>query len=117
MFSGLSELDAEELIEAVGDEAEIARKEVPEGTLGEPVTIAAIVLLTPMAIGALSLWLSKARRKDVLLQKTRLIHPDGTIEERYLKISSLKEDEAKAETASKIGDWIAETQKNALKAE
>ena len=107
VIAGLSSLDEEELRDAIGD-VEFDEPVVPEGTLAEPATITAIVTLGSLAIAALAAYLSKRRRRYLLKQAFRVVHPDGRIEERTLEVRASSEDEAKAEILAQLNKWIGQ---------
>jgi len=113
IIRGLSSLDEEELREALGDNVEVNEPEVPEGTLAEPATITAIIILGSMTIGALALWLSKKRRSHLYRETFRIVHPDGRVEERTLEVRASSEEEAKAEIMAQVGKWMSEAAKGA----
>ena len=61
-IGGLSGLDQEELQELLHEKVQFEEPSVPEGTLAEPATIAAIVTLGSGVLFAFATWLSKRRR-------------------------------------------------------
>ena len=63
-LTGLSDLDTEELLVAMGDHVDLRRPEVPEGTLAEPATVVAIITIgSPIVLNALAIWLATPRRR------------------------------------------------------
>ncbi|MBD2318055.1 hypothetical protein [Phormidium tenue] len=106
IISGLNSLDEEELREVLGEEVEFEEPKVPEGSLAEPATIAAIVTLGSLAITALAIYLSKSRRRYILERKIRIIHPDGRIEEHILNIQANSEDEANAQILAELSKFL-----------
>lgn len=105
-LSGLNELDAEELLEAVGPTVELQRPEVQEGALAEPATITAVVALTSALMPVVALWLSKGRRSYLRKQTFKITHPDGRVEERTLEVRASSQDAATAEILAELEKWI-----------
>ena len=112
VIPGLTELDEEELRELLPEGVEFDRPETPEGSLAEPTTITAIIILAPLAITTLALWASKARRSFIRSERIKIIHPDGRVEERSLDVKASSEEEAKAGIAAELGKWLSEVQKS-----
>lgn len=111
VFPGLSELDAEEIQEALDDKVEIVEPDVPEGTIAEPATIAAIVTISPLIIGALAMWLSKKRRAYLRKETILLKLPNGAVLEKTLEIKSSSEEETREEIAAAFNNWLADVPK------
>jgi hypothetical protein len=106
-ISGLSSLDAEELREALGgDTLQIVRPESPEGTLAEPVTITAIIVLGSIALTNLAVWICKKRRHPSERFKFKLTRPDGEVLEVLLDTSQGSEEPCKEGVLSQLGQWI-----------
>lgn len=97
VISGLNELDAKEITELLKEDVEIAKPNVPEGSLAEPVSSIAIITISSLALASLSIFLSKARRKTMLTRSFRIIHADGRIEEFKLDLITYSEEAAKAD--------------------
>lgn len=105
-IGGLSDLDREELQDILKDQVQFDEPEVPEGTLAEPATIAAIVTLGSGVLAAFAIWLSKRRRSYLWQETVRIQHPDGRIEERRLTVKASSEAEAKAEILQQLGQMF-----------
>ena len=105
IIPGLSSLDEEELRELLGDQVTFQEPEVPEGSLAEPTTIIAVIVLGSIALNGLAAYLSKGRRRYVQRQTFRVVHPDGRVEERKLEIEASSEDEVKAEILAELSKW------------
>jgi len=106
-IAGLSSLDKEELEEVIGKSAlETYEPEVPEGTLAEPVTITAILTLGSFATVAFATWASKGRRRKLLKRTVKIVHPDGTIEERNWEVDEASEDAIKSGVIAQLGKWL-----------
>ncbi len=114
ILKGLSELDAEELSEALGADAEIVEPEVPEGTIAEPATISAIIMLSPLVIGALTVWMSKPRRSYLRKETMQFVDEKGRIFSKTLEIRASSEDEAQAQIAAEFTKWMTEIPKFGL---
>jgi hypothetical protein len=96
-------LDQIELEEALGaDSVEFYQEPPIEGTVAEPAMIAAFVTLGGMAIGALAIWLSKARHKEVLKQSLTVQTPDGATVKWNIKVTASSEAEAQAEIVAQL---------------
>ena len=106
IVGGLSALDKEELELQLGAAIGFVEPSVPQGTLAEPATIAAVITLGSIAITAFGAWLSKARQKHLLRERFRVLHPDGSSEEHVLEIQSSSEDAIKAEVIRQLRGWI-----------
>jgi hypothetical protein len=107
VLSGLSSLDEEELLEALGkDQVEFIKAKPPEGSLAEPATITAVIVLTSAGIAALTAYLAKGRRRRILKGVKKIIHPDGRIEEMTIDLDEASEDALKASVLGELGKWI-----------
>lgn len=106
IISGLSSLDEEELREALGNNVDFNEPDVPEGTLAEPATITAIVILGSMSLATFALWLSKKRRSYLRTETLRVIDKDGNVTERTLRVRASSEEEANAEIAAQLKSWL-----------
>jgi hypothetical protein len=58
-------------------------RDKPSETHGEPVTIA-VIILAPIAIRALTAWLTKNREKGEICFESEIRHPDGSSERKRL---------------------------------
>jgi hypothetical protein len=105
-IGGLSGLDQEELQELLHEKVQFEEPSVPEGTLAEPATIAAIVTLGSGVLFAFATWLSKRRRSYLWQQTIRIHHPDGRVEEQSLTVKAASEDEVKAQVLQQLGQML-----------
>jgi hypothetical protein len=108
IISGLNSLDEVELRDVLGEGVEFDEPEVPEGTLAEPGTITAIVIIGKLTIAALAVYLSKGRRRAALKKNTRIIYPDGRIEEQTLEIEATSEEGVKAQVFAWLSKLISQ---------
>lgn len=81
--------DLERFVSSVKDIPEenfqFIEETLPEGRLGEPVTIIVVASLTAAAIGVLGAWLLKNRTKTSFRYHVVTEHPDGTKETADIK--------------------------------
>lgn len=106
-ISGLDELDADELEEAVPtDEVRIERPksgDAADGAHHEPLTILAIVLISSTAIRGLTAWLLKKRHRSKVGLDIEIRRPDGTIEKKRVVIE-LSASSTEADIVREVGD-------------
>jgi len=110
-IGGLTELDRLELEKAVAScELQIERQRTPDGQLGEPGALEAIltfgIAALPVIAGALGLWLSHGSRRSLLKDEFEMETPHVKIR-RKLLISSRSSDEIKAEVVKQLTDMAA----------
>ena len=107
IISGLSSLDEEELLEAVGDKAvQFVRPEAPEGTLAEPGTITVIIVLGTIALNGLVAWLAKGRRRRTSNFRYRIVRPNGETVEMELDLSDSSEEALQPKVLAEISKWV-----------
>jgi hypothetical protein len=106
-ISGLDELDADELEEAVPtDEVRIERPQsgdAADGAHHEPLTILAVILISSTAIRGLTAWLLKKRHRSKVELDVEIRRPDGTIEKKRVVIE-LSESSTEADIVREVGD-------------
>jgi hypothetical protein len=109
VITGLTTLDEVELRDALPEgEVETMHSTVPEGTLAEPATITAIVQIGgSIALGLLSLWISKTRRRRVSKLRYRVRKPDGEMVDVAFDLDQSSEDAVNASVMAELGKWIA----------
>jgi hypothetical protein len=106
-LAGLGSLDQAELDAALdGQGVRFQAATVPEGSLPEPATIAAVVTLGSVALATLAAWLAKPRRRFVREHEVTVQHPDGTITRHRLVITATAEEEVKAQVLTQLGAWV-----------
>lgn len=107
VISGLGNLDAEELRDALGENSlRLVRPEVPEGTLAEPTTITAVIVLGSIALSSLAAWICKKRRNPSKRFKFKLTRPDGEVIEVALNTDEGSEEPCKKNVLAQLGQWI-----------
>ena len=107
ILTGLNSLDEEELKEALGDSGmEVVKPKVPEGSLAEPATITVVLYLGSIALTSLAVWLSKGRRRHYLAAAHKVVHPDGTTEEKTFELDESSEDAVKASVLAQLRNWV-----------
>ncbi len=101
---GLSKLDAEELRDTVGIEG-VALQEppTPEGTLAEPATITAVIVLGSIALGSLAAWLCKKRRNPSKRMQFKVTKPSGETVEVMLSVDGSTEEPCKENVLEQLG--------------
>jgi hypothetical protein len=108
VITGLTTLDEVELREALPEaEVETMQSTVPEGTLAEPATIAAIVTLGSMALKPLTLWILKRWRRRVSKLRFKIRKPDGEMVDLALDLDQSSEDAVNASVMAQLGKWIS----------
>ena len=106
-ITGLTSLDLEELEESIGESVlEVYRPEVPEGALAEPVTITVVLTLAPLAATAFAVWASKGRRRKLLKHSVKVMHADGTVEERSWEVEEHSEEAIKSGVIERLRKWL-----------
>jgi hypothetical protein len=75
-------------------------------TLAEPATITAILTLGSFGTVAFATWMSKGRRRKLLKRSVKIVHPDGSVEERTWEVDEASEDAIKPGVIAQLGKWL-----------
>ena len=114
-LNGLTELDRLELEEIleherVSSDVQFQQQPTPEGRLGEPGSLNAVIRIAevtlPVIVAVLGVWLSQARRSWVLKDEIEIETRKGRIR-RKVYVSSTSSDGAKAEVIKQLNDMAA----------
>jgi hypothetical protein len=82
----LDAYDLAELQESIGPDQMAVVEEKPPGALGEPVTLA-VLLITPLVLQTLTAWAMKQRRKQELVYRAEVVEASGAVRRCDLKLT------------------------------
>jgi hypothetical protein len=105
---GLDRLAEEELRDLLqADDLEFTTKPRFDGDLPEPATITAVITLGSLSITALAVWLSKRRNRKYLKTSSRVLYPDGRVEEKVLELKDVAEDAVQPAIIAQLSSWLS----------
>jgi cytochrome c553 len=102
----LTKLDQHELEQYLGEAATFETEQLTSEKTGEPVTIAAVMILSALAIKGISLWLMKQRTKSGATLAVEKKLPDGTVISQSIKFTFSSSSPPAAEVIQKVGQAL-----------
>jgi len=105
-ITNLTPLDRHDLRGYLQGSATFEEEELTSDKIGEPITIAAIVVLSAVAIKGISLWLMKRRVKNKANLRIEKTLPDGTVIAQSVEFTFSSSTPPDTEVIQKVGEAL-----------